>query len=155
MPDSDVYESSNINAIWLQNIYENIKNLEQLERIAREGCNSIMEYLQIPHESRAFILGDVQYKNLRFIITELDLLLIDLTPVIKESELIDFQLSLNKVKELIENRRLFLEEPRGVDRSIRYSKPKPFFYETLNFLSLLKVSIIKSIAHILYIKNDD
>lgn len=152
--DVNNLQSGNINAIWLQNIYENIKNLEMLERLAREGCNSLLDYLQMPFEQRDLIIGDLQYKNLRFIITEIYLLLSDLTPVLKDIELNNFYKALDKMKTIIEDRTLFLDEPRLANKRLKYSHPTEFFYLTLDFLHQLKINIIRSISHILYIKEE-
>lgn len=152
-PDSNL-ETSNINAKWLDNIYENIKNLEQLERLGREGCTSLFDYMQIPPQQRQYILGDTQYKNLRFIVTELRLLLADLTPVINQEALAKFRGALDKVEGFIDNRKLFVREPRNQDKTIKASIPTEFFWKTLFFLCEMKIEIIREIAHILYVRSE-
>jgi len=149
---AEQFESSNINGAWLMNIYENIKNLEKMERIANEGCHSLMDYFQIPAQERKVILPDMQYKNLRFIVTELKLLLIDLTPVVKENAHKDFMKSINHLRGIVDNRKIFVVDNYSVQiKGIASSKLTPFFWETLNFTTLLKQKIIKEIAHLLYI----
>ena len=40
--------SANFNEIWLKNIYDNIAKFELHESLARDGCNDIFEYSQMP-----------------------------------------------------------------------------------------------------------
>lgn len=148
------FESSNINALWLQNIYENIKNLENIERLAREGCSSVMEYMNIPYEHRPLIIGDVQFKNLKLMVTEIHLLLIDLTPILSRERLSYYNDALNKTGQVLKRRELFLEEPKGTNRVVKYSRTTEFFQETLDFLSRVKTEIIRDISHILYVKSE-
>lgn len=150
------YDSSNINTLWLNNIYENLKNLEQLMRLSREGCTSLFEYMKIPVEQRKILIADTQYKNLRFMITELDLLLTDITPTIGEDKVEEFRKLLQPVEDIIDNRFLFVKETTSVTKNgITSSALLPFFYDTLNFVSKMRNNIIKSISHLLYIKDDD
>lgn len=155
--DEDInYESSNINSIWLQNIYENIKNLEAMERLAREGCSSILEYLQIPYEARPIIIADTQYKNLKLIYNELYLLLSDLVPVIKPDEMEKFRDKLDALEEVIKIKKLFVKERYSKNKSnVISSEVTNFFYQTLKFLSNIKIAIIINISHILYVKEED
>lgn len=154
MDESYGVQSANINSLWLQNIYENIKKLEEHERIAREGCDNLMEYLGIPADKRDLILGDTQYKNIKFMVTELHLLLGDLTPILDETKVKGYKENLNKIEEVISYRKYFVKEPYSSTRGIIISsKPTPFFFETLRFLSDMKIEIIKDIKHILYIKD--
>lgn len=149
------YDSSNINTRWLENIYENLKNLEMYERMAREGCISILDYIQFPVENRSVFLCDIQYKNLRFIVNEMDLLMTDLTPVIDETKLEEFRTVLDKIGKKINNREVFVSDSYSSLRGkITDSKMTNVFHETLGFLMVLRQQVIKSIAHILYVKSE-
>lgn len=155
-PQIDSFESTNINALWLNNIYENLKNLESLHRLAREGCNSIMEYLQIPYDQRLAMLGDIQYKNLRFILTETVLLLEDLSPVINETQYSKFIGQLKQLKKVINQRNLFIRDIYSAsENKIINSKLTNFFFETLEYLGEVKVAMIKipDVSAILYVKS--
>ena len=69
------YETTNIHLEWLENIYKELKLIQDMERTAREGCCNLMEYMQIPFDSQRIILPDARYKNLRFFAMELDILI--------------------------------------------------------------------------------
>lgn len=153
---SESFETGNINSLWTNNIYENLKNLENMERIAREGCQSLLEYLSIPSYTRQIIIADTQYKNLKFMITELRLLMTDLTPVMDETAHKNFMDIVERLTTTIENREMFVDENySAVKQSIVSSKTTPFFNETLDYISKMKRNIIKEIAHLLYIKPNE
>ena len=147
--------SANINAEWLKNIAENLKNLEILERLSYEGCSSLLDYVQMPYEQRNIVIADTMYKNLCFMVTEIGLLLTDLTPVIDKEKIEKFEKDLYQIRLVINNRRLFIQESHSATQNaIISSKVKPFFIETRDYLSLLRKEIIYEIRHILYIRSD-
>ena len=147
-------ESSNINSLWLNNIYENLKNLEMLERLAKEGCSSIFDYFQISPENKRIMLADVQYKNLRFMITEMDLLLTDLTPVIEGKALTKFRSDITRIQCYINQRKLFVKESYSASRNqIISSYTTEFFRSTLDMICNMHIDIIKEIKEILYMGN--
>ena len=149
------FVQTNINSLWLQNIFENLKNLEALERLAREGCQSLMEYMQIPYDKKDIILPDIQYKNLRFIISEVILLLTDLTPVVDKERLKKFRSDIDKLEIIMNNRKLFIKEVYTSNNEIKSSKTTEFFYQTLKYLTLLRIDIVQEIAPMLYISAED
>lgn len=155
MPEEETFLSSNINAIWMQNVYENLKNLENMERLAREGCISILEYVQIPFETRPLIIADIQYKNLRLMVSEIHLLLTDLTPMVEEDKLIEFRKEIENMDRIINLRKLFVKERISQSRGlITATEVTPFFRETLKFISLIRISIVNEIAPLLYLKEE-
>jgi len=149
--DSD-FETSNIHLDWLNNIYNELKIIQDLERTAREGCRNLMEYLQIPFGQQKIIMADTQYKNMRFLALELDLLISNLAPVISD-DVIKYSDQLNPILKHINNRSLFIEE-RIVNNKIVEIYTLPFFNTTMDFLIRIKADIIKDIGHILYLSTD-
>lgn len=143
-------QSANINDKWLNNIYDNIKRLEEHERLAREGCESLMNYFQIPERTRHLILGDTQFKNLRFFVTEFHLLLSDLSPIVPQEKNRDYREALNKIDKALTNRNLFVMDVYNSSHHLKEVKLKPFFFDTLFFLSNLKVELFYHIKNILY-----
>ena len=153
MAEQDEFESSNINTRWLENIYEQLRTIQSMERLAREGCNSIMEYLQIPFQSREIILADVEYKNLRFMALEMDILISNLAPVLdKKTE--DYNKRVDSVMNNLDRRNLFLKEVKK-DNKVVMIQTLPFLYQSINYLSAIKSDLIKDIGHLLYIPEQD
>lgn len=148
------FESTNINSKWLGNIYENLKNLEAYERTAREGCGSLLEFLSIPSERWPTILGEAQYKNLNFMVTELNLLLTDLTPVVDKEDLEKFRDKLTMLDAILNKKSLFITHRYAINGStITSTQATDYFYETLEMISQLKRQVIQNIAHLLYVKS--
>lgn len=151
MEDYISSETSNINEKWLQNIYENIQKLEENERIIREGCSSVLDFVQIPLNNREIIIGLTQYKTLKFFLTEFNLLLADLTPILKDDEAKDFEKVLKEMNNIINLEKLFLDNRYDIKNNLTSCKPTQFFYSTLDILHTLKVDLFKKIKHILYL----
>lgn len=143
------YESTNIHLKWLENIYGQLRMLQDFERIAREGCKDLMEYLQIPIQMHLLVMPDAQYKNLRFMALELDILIGNLSPVLKDKEK-QYKESLSPVLKNINNRKMFLQEIKNNNQLVRMNL-LPFMYSTIEYLSRLKAELIKDIGHILYL----
>lgn len=141
--------TANINEKWLMNIYENIKNLEDYERLVREGCKSLLDFMNIPERNRPIVIGLTQFKNLKFIITEFQLLLGDLTPVLKSSE--KYDKVLDNIERALQTERLFIRTRTNVNNEVIEVVPTEFFYQTLKTLHDLKRDLFKEIKHILYI----
>ncbi len=146
------FETTNINLEWLNNIYSQLKIIQDIERISREGCRNLMEYLQVPLDSQRLIMADAQYKNMRFFAIELDILIKNLAPVIKD-HVEKYNEQLGKIITNINRRDLFLEE-RRINNKVVEIYTLPFFDVTINYLVSIKSEIIKDIAHILYLNDD-
>jgi len=146
------FETTNINLEWLNNIYSELKIIQDIERIAREGCRNLMEYLQIPFEQQRIIMADTQYKNMRFFALELDLLLSNLAPVIKK-DIEKYEKQLSPILKNLNDRSLFIGE-RRVNNRIVEIYTLPFFHTTLTYLIKIKSEVIKDIGHLLYLPND-
>lgn len=144
-------QTSNINDKWLDNVYENIKKIEEYQRLAREGCGSLLEYLQFSQKQREIVMGQLQYKNFKFILTEFVLLLADLTPIMEDAKEKTFQDTIDKINAISTNENLFLENRYDVNKNLVRSVPTPFFYSTLDVLHKLKIDLFKEIKHVLYI----
>lgn len=145
----DLIQTSNINEKWLNNIYENIKNLENYERLVREGCQSLLDFMNIPQKDRPIVIGLTQFKNLKFMITEFKLLLADLTPVLEDPD--EYDKILNNIDNALKTQSLFIKTRINEDKEIIEVVPTAFFYSTIDALHNLKRDLFKEIKKILYI----
>lgn len=144
----------NINEKWPLHIYEsNIKNLEIYERFALEGCESILDYAMIPYNQRAYQVGDLRYKNLRFIITEFKLLLTNLAGLISEKEMKEYNQFIEEISKVIDNRKLFIKESMNINKEVTDSKVTDFFKLTLDTYYSLKKQLFrtKELKDLLYV----
>lgn len=147
------YESANIHTKWLENIYEQLKNIQTMERLASEGCSTLEEYFQIPFHLQRVVIPDAQYKNLRFIILEMRLLISNLSPVLNE-RVQYYKEKLNPILKVKDKRELFLKEVK-VNNQLNSIEILPFMTSTLEVLFFIKSMIIKDIGPILYIKEEE
>lgn len=153
MVGQEEFESTNINIRWLENIYEQLRTIQSMERLAREGCNSIMEYLQIPLQSRQVILSDVEYKNLRFMALEMDILISNLAPILK-TKTEEYNKKIDFLLNNLDKQELFLKQIKKNGQVVMV-EPLPFLYQSINYLSNIKGDLIKDIGHLLYIVEQD
>jgi len=153
MDEQGEFESTNINIRWLENIYEELRTIQNMERLAREGCNDIMEYLQIPYQSRPIILADVEYKNLRMMALEMDILIGNLAPVLKEKTE-QYRKKLLLLLTNLDKRKLFLKEIKK-DNQVVMIEPLQFLYTSVAYLSTIKNELINDIGHLLYIPEQE
>lgn len=142
-------QSSHINEKWLDNVFENIKNIENFERLAREGCASVYEYVVTPQDT----IAGIQYKNLKLIANEIKLLLPDIVPIVDDKKIDVIQKQLDIVCKLINERKRFVNEPESeVSKRLLSSKVTPYFYETLENLHKIRKEIVKLLRYVFYIK---
>lgn len=146
------FESTNIHLKWLENIYNQIKILQDFERLAREGCRDLMEHLQIPLNMQRIILPEAQYKNLRFMILEMDILISNLSPVLKDKTE-DYRKRLKPLLDSINNRKIFLKDIKQ-NNQIVYTNILPFLYTTVSYISSIKQDLIKDISSLLYLPEE-
>jgi len=144
------FETTNIHLEWLENIYNELKLIQDMERTAREGCCNLMEYLRIPLENQKLILADARYKNLKFLAMEMDILINNLTPIIEE-KVGDYKKRLKPILRVLNNRNLFLGEQVIKNKLVEIYVLK-FFDKTLDVLISIKSDIIKDLSPILYLK---
>lgn len=149
----ETFDTSNINFKWLDNIFEQLKNIQDMERLAKEGCNSLFEYMQVPYETKNLMLADIQYKNLKFLLLELDILVDNISPIIKEKTK-DYKDKLKSIKEVIDKSELFLKAFKVNNETVNV-KILPLFYTTLNYLNEIKSSVLIDIGFLLYIKDEE
>jgi hypothetical protein len=124
-----------------------------MERLAREGCNSLTEYLQVPPEMVGLILPTIQYKNLRFITLELSMLVNNLSPILKDKTE-HYKVKIQKISSQIDKRNLFLRDVK-IHGQINFIEVLPFFSMTLSLLIGIKSDIIKDIGGILYLGQEE
>lgn len=156
--ENENFESTNIHLDWLRNIYGQLRMLQDFERIAREGCRSLMEYIQIPFEYQRVVIPDAQYKNMRFFAMELDILISNLSSAFKDEikkgdKVKEYKERLNPVLNNIDKRNLFLREKK-VNNQMVGIDVLPLLDTTIRFLIKIKSDIILDIGHILYLPEE-
>jgi len=143
MESIDNLETANINTLWMQNIYENIKNIEDLLRIAKEGVPNLVDFLQIPINQRDIQINEARYKATRLIITEMELLLSDSSPILKDDKYETFMKRLGSISKAIRNKGLFIKTKHSAStNTITGSSTSRLLEDTIDFLAYLRTKII-------------
>lgn len=149
----DEVSTSNINFKWLDLIYQQLENIQSMERMASEGCTNLVEYVEMPLDMRQIIIADARYKNLRFMANELRLLIDNLKPVLNGKR-DEYFARLLPVLQNIDKRHLFLREVRK-NNQVGYLEVLDMMGRTHEYLSMIKADLINEIGDVLFIKNED
>lgn len=144
-------QTSNLNAKWLENVYENIKRIEEHERLARNACNTLAEFAQMPQSMREVQSGYIQLQNLKMYTTEFGLLLSDLSPIIPKDNREKYVKLISSVSKMLKEKNL-LKEIKNANGKVTRTQLTPVFDLTLELLMVLKVELFYDIRHILYIE---
>lgn len=146
------FDTTNIHLEWLKNIGEQLKSIQNMERLAREGCSSIIEFVNIQREFYPIIIPEAQYKNLKFIVLEISILLTNLSPILNNKE--NYERRLKLILNHLDSRDLFLSDIR-INNQLKKISVLPFFYSTLKYILIIKADIIKDIGHLLFLPNEE
>jgi len=92
--ENDISSEKTINDKWLENIFESLMRLEGFERLMRNGCQNLLEYIQNGNIN----LADVQYKNYQLFITETEILIQDTRHLIDKNKFLQISLLLGLIK---------------------------------------------------------
>jgi hypothetical protein len=106
-------------------------------------------------EMRQIIIPEMQYKNLKFIVREIKILLDNLAPILEK----EFEKYNNKMKVVItnlDNRELYLNEVTR-NNQITNIQTKELLTKTIDYILNIKSELIRNekVRNILYIKEDD
>jgi len=145
-------ETSSMNTRWLENIYEQLRNIQDMIRISSEGCISLMDYLQIPIEMHKVVIPEAQYKNIKFLILEFDIFIDNLSPILKEKTK-DYKKRIEPLMNDIYNRDLYLKNIIKSNQLVSI-ETKPMMNLIFRMLLKLYSDIINDIGEILYINQE-
>lgn len=147
----DFLNTGNINDKWLLNIYENIKKIEEYERLARNGCESIYEFANMSLNRRKIELPETQFKNIKMMVTEFILLVGDLSRM-PEATAKQFLDPIKKIdKALNEREHLFIDRVMNVHREVIEVRLLDKFMQSIEILFDIKVKLFRENKDILYI----
>lgn len=153
LPREFEVESANINIKWIENIFDNIKKIEEFERLAREGCASILEYIQLPIKDREIYLVEIQYKNLKLLLNEFILIVPDIVLIVGEEKSKEFLGSVKRIGNVINKKENIVHTSRSdVSNTITSAKLTPLFDKSLNILSQLRMELIIELKNILFME---
>lgn len=143
--ESSESSQKNITDKWLDNIFECLMRLEQYERLMKEGCESIMDYVQNQNLS----IGDIQYKNYSFFVTEAEILMEDTKHLIDKKKFLEISLLLTWIKRYEEDIGGFLEHKHDMLNHEEWNEVKPEFRIVFSRVSRLRGMFVSSLWKLL------
>lgn len=151
--------SVSLNKKWIEeNLYKNIIELEKNHTIIREGCETIEQYNMIPPANREMEIAERRFKALRFYLTILENLFIDLSPLLNEEltetkEILKLDDHLKRIRNILNDKNLFIKYKTDKDNRITAVIITKLFNETADILFNTREELYKKITGILYIKD--
>jgi len=143
--EEDNINQKNITDKWLDNIYEILMRLEGYERLAKEGCNSLMEYLQSIAQNPNIDLATIQKKNYDMFITEFEILLNNIKHLVDKTIFLKMQIKLYRLIKTEKEVGGFLEKRFDMLQHSEWSVLKPEFYSALRQISELRGIAVSSL----------
>jgi len=146
------YQEINITGLWLKNLFDSLEKLQDFERICREGALSLMEYLQIPESKRA----EVQFQNLKMMITETGILLVNAKAKLDKTFYLQSQLKIRQMKELVDlnHDKIFIPFINQQSGTMVHNLSEGYF-KILMELTQIRGEIVKELSDILYGKGEE
>ncbi|MCX6748216.1 MAG: hypothetical protein NT076_01280 [Candidatus Pacearchaeota archaeon] len=151
MEDSDNVNQKNITDKWLDNVYQSLMKLEDYERLAKEGCSSIVEYVQSISQNKNFQMdmAQLQKKNYDFFITEFEVLLNNIRHLIDKQTYLRMQIKLFSLVSYEQEVDGFLQIKVNQMEHTEWFILKPEFYNNLNQISELRGLAVNSLWKLL------
>lgn len=152
MAEENNFQETNISGLWLKNLFESLEKLQDYERICREGALSLMEFLQIPQSKMA----EVQFQNLKMMITETGILLVNAKPRLRKEFILQAQLKLKQMKELVDlnSDAIFISSINQQSNLVVHNLSGNYF-KLLMELTKIRGEIVNELADILYGKGEE
>lgn len=113
----------NITDKWLDNIFESLMRLQGYERMLKEGCGSVLEYVQNPEIN----LADIQYKNYTLFMTEVEIILGDTRHLIDKQKFLNLSILFKVIKEIENEAEGFIYTQYDMVNHTEWRELKPDF----------------------------
>ena len=150
----------NIGAKWLDSLYISIERITECERMGREGCESLVQYVQdINYFNKN--LPSIQLKNLSFMIGEIKIILPKAKRFIKEKEYNKLTLEIKKCDIDFNNQYIYAKEKKYSicilskgKRNMSYLFLKQGFGILFERVVEIKVKLLDELDEILFPKGE-
>jgi len=126
---------------WLNNVFEVLMRIEDYERLAKNGCVNLQDYVQNPQLDLVL----VQSKNYSLFMTEVLILLNDIKYFVNKKDFLMLLLKFEKIKKLEESVGGFLDLMRNNVTHEEWNTLKPEFVKIHPLMSDLRGMIVKTL----------
>jgi len=147
--EEDNINQKNITDKWLDNVYEILMRLEGYERLAKEGCNSLMEYLQSIAQNPNIDLATLQKKNYDMFITEFEVLLNNIKHLVDNKTFLKMRIKLSSLITYEDEVDGFLDMRVDMLQHREWYVLKPEFYNAQRQMSELRGLAVNSLWKLL------
>ncbi len=134
-----------INDKWLDNIYDILLRLENSDKLASEGCISLIEFVQSPQQ----FLPLIQYKNYSMFLTDFEILINNTQKIIGATEYKKFVKNIKNLREAESNVGGFLVVNSKNINKIKKYKLKPLFQDAIKIISSMRRDIVSCLWKVL------
>ncbi len=135
----------NISDKWLDNIFNILTRLEEAEKLSREGCIGILEYIQIPEKT----LPLIQYKNYTLFLTDFRLLINNCEQIIGNDNYKVFAKNLEGLRELESKCQCFLGVKKNHINKTETYYLKPMFHNATEVIGQMRRNLVSNLWKIL------
>ena len=126
---------------WMDHIFEVLMRIEDYERLAKNGCSTLMEYIQNPDLD----IATIQEKNYQLFMTEVSILMGDVRNFIDKNDYLVLFLRFKEIKDVEHSSHGFLDVKQDFVANTSYVDLKKEFYPILDLLSELRNILVKSL----------
>lgn len=147
MEEQDNINQKNITDKWLDNIYEILMRLEGYERLAKEGCISILDYVQNP--AIELDMAQIQNKNYNLFITEFEVLLNNVKHLIDAPMYLKMMIKFNSLLKFENELGGYLKRMYNDVEHRQWYEIKPEFYYAQRQITALRGMAVESLWKLL------
>lgn len=134
-------DSRNFADKWLNNIYEILMKIEDYERLAKNGCQDLLDYVQNSNLDLALI----QEKNYQLFMTEVEILLNDIKHFVDKNEFLRLILKFNLIRKIEYDHEGFIDNRTNSVTRDYINILKPEFSIVHPLMSSLRGLLIKAL----------
>lgn len=134
-------DSRNFADKWLNNIFEVLMRIEDYERLAKNGCVTLLDYVQNPQLDLALI----QNKNYELFMTEVEVLLNNVKYFVNKKDFLVLLLKFKVIKDIERSVDGFLDLLRDEVAHEEWNVLKPEFVKIHPLMSDLRGMIVKTL----------
>lgn len=126
---------------WFHNVFETLMRIESYERLMKNGCVSLLDYL----ENKNLNLVIIQEKNYSFLMTEIEILLNNIKAFINADKFLKMSMKIKRIRNIEKLSNGFLSSQTNVVLHTMDNFLKPDFYIIIPLVSELRGLLIASL----------
>jgi len=126
---------------WLDNLFDSLMRLEVYERLAKDGCSNLLEYLSINDKE----ISQIQYKNYSLFLTEAEVVINSCRNLIKEENCKKILFEIEMLKLYEQKIDSFLEKKINQKDNISWFELRPEFVIAVKRLSKIRKMLVENL----------